>query len=51
MKDIIFEIKKRFNFKLQRKTGWGKIEVEQLLDQVIIEVLAEELDKHKDSFD
>ena len=43
MKDIIFEIKKRFEEALESKTGWGKNEIKQLHDKIIIEVLSENI--------
>jgi hypothetical protein len=43
MKDIIFEIKKRFELALEAKTGWGKNEIKTLHDNIIIEVLSEQI--------
>lgn len=42
-KEIVFEIKKRFELALEAKTGWGKNEIKTLHDQIIIEVLSEKL--------
>lgn len=42
-KEIIFEIKKRFELALQSKTGWGKNEIITLYDNIVIEVLSEQL--------
>ena len=42
-KEIIFEIKKRFEIALQTKTGWGKKEIISLYDNIVIEVLTEQL--------
>ena len=43
MKNIIFEIKSRFELALEAKTGWGKEEVKKLYDGIVIEVLAENI--------
>lgn len=40
MQKIIFEIKEEFEKELEAKTGWGKNEVKQLHDQVVIRVLS-----------
>ena len=40
MQKIIFEIKQEFEQELEAKTGWGKNEVKQLHDQVVIRVLS-----------
>ena len=40
MQKIIFEIKQEFEKELESKTGWGKNEVRQLHDQVVIRVLS-----------
>jgi hypothetical protein len=45
MNKMIFEIKSRFEQALEVKTGWGKNEVKTLLDQIIIQVLTEHIDK------
>ena len=45
MKTIIFEIKKRFDLILESKTGWGRNEIKSALDQIIIEVLSEQIEK------
>ena len=42
-KEIIFEIKKRFELALEAKTGWGKNDVKILYDQVVIDVLSEQI--------
>ena len=42
-KELIFEIKKRFELALQAKTGWGKNEIMTLYDNIVIEVLSEQL--------
>lgn len=42
-KELLFEIKKRFELALQAKTGWGKNDVMTLYDSVVIEVLSEQL--------
>ena len=42
-KEIIFEIKTRFEKALQAKTGWGKNEIMVLYDNIVIEVLSEQL--------
>jgi hypothetical protein len=42
-KDIIFEIKRRFEEKLESKTGWGKNEIKTMYDNIVIEVLSEQL--------
>lgn len=42
-KEIIFEIKKRFEEALQSKTGWGKNEIIALYDNIVIEVLSENI--------
>jgi len=38
-KEIIFEIKSRFELALDAKTGWGKEDVKALYSQILIEVL------------
>jgi hypothetical protein len=38
-KEIVFEIKSRFEKALESKTGWGKNEIKTLYDQIVIEVL------------
>jgi hypothetical protein len=43
MKEIVFEIKKRFEKALDAKTGWGKNEIKTLYDQIVIEVLSEQI--------
>ena len=43
MKDIVFEIKKRFEEALEAKTGWGKNEIKSLHNKIIIEVLSEKV--------
>jgi len=43
MKEIIFEIKTRFEKALEAKTGWGKNEIKALHDRIIIEVLSENI--------
>ena len=42
-KEVLFEVKKRFEEELDRKTGWGKEEVKKLYDKVMIDVLTEQL--------
>ena len=42
-KEIIFEVKSRFEKALEVKNGWGKNEVKILYDQIVIEVLSEQL--------
>lgn len=42
-KEIIFEIKRRFELALEAKTGWGKNEIKSLYDNIVIEVLTEQL--------
>ena len=42
-KEIIFEIKTRFEKALEEKTGWGKNEIKSLHDKIIIEVLSENI--------
>lgn len=42
-KEIIFEIKKRFELALEAKAGWGKNEIKSLYDNIVIEVLTEQL--------
>lgn len=42
-KELIFEIKSRFEKALETKTGWGKNEIKTLYDQIVIEVLAEQI--------
>lgn len=42
-KELIFEIKSRFELALEAKTGWGKNEIKTLYDKIVIEVLSEEL--------
>lgn len=42
-KEIIFEIKARFEKALEEKTGWGKNEIKSLYDKIIIEVLSENI--------
>jgi len=44
-KEIIFEIKSRFETALEAKTGWGKNEIKLLYDKIVIEVLSEYIDK------
>lgn len=43
MKEIIFEIKTRFELALEAKTGWGKNEIKALYDNIVIEVLSEKI--------
>lgn len=43
MKEIVFEIKRRFEEALQEKTNWGRNELKSLYDNIVIEVLAEQL--------
>lgn len=40
-KEIIFEIKNRFELALESKTGWGKNELKSMYDRIVIEVLSE----------
>lgn len=42
-KEIIFEIKTRFEKALDIKTGWGKNDIKKLYDQIVIEVLSEQI--------
>lgn len=42
-KEIVFEIKRRFELALEAKTGWGKNEIKSLYDNIVIEVLTEQL--------
>lgn len=42
-KEIVFEIKKRFELALEAKSGWGKNEIKTIYDNIVIEVLAEQL--------
>ncbi|HEY8362194.1 MAG TPA: hypothetical protein VIK77_04850 [Tissierellaceae bacterium] len=44
-KELIFEIKSRFERALETKTGWGKNEIKTLYDQIVIEVLAEQMNR------
>lgn len=43
IKELIFEIKSRFEKALEDKTGWGKNEIKTLYDQIVIEVLSEQI--------
>jgi len=43
MKEILFEIKRRFELALDAKTGWGKNEIKTLYDQIVINVISEKL--------
>ena len=43
MKEIIFEIKTRFEKALEAKTSWGKNEIKTLYDRIVIEVLSENI--------
>lgn len=42
-KEIIFEIKTRFELALEAKTSWGRNDLKKLYDQVVIEVLSEHI--------
>ena len=42
-KEIIFEIKTRFEKALEAKSGWGKNEIKFLYDNIVIEVLTEQM--------
>ena len=42
-KDVIFEIKNRFEKALDAKTGWGKEQIKALYSDIVIEVLTEVL--------
>lgn len=44
-RNLIKEIKDRFDEAVEGKTGWGKNEIKSLLDRIIIDVLSEELMK------
>jgi hypothetical protein len=43
--ELVFEIKSRFEKAIEAKTGWGKNELKKMYDQIVIEVLAEQLNK------
>jgi hypothetical protein len=42
-KELIFEIKSRFELALEAKAGWGKNEIKTIYDNIVIEVLSEQL--------
>lgn len=42
-RELIFEIKRRFEEALEEKTNWGKNELKRLYDNIVIEVLAENI--------
>jgi hypothetical protein len=42
-KELIFEIKFRFELALETKTGWGKNEIKTIYNHIVIEVLTEQL--------
>lgn len=41
LKQVVTSIRDRFNEELQTKSGWGKNELKQVHDNIIIEVLSE----------
>lgn len=42
-KNLIWEIKQRFDKALEAKTSWGRNDLKQLYDSIVIEVLSENL--------
>lgn len=42
-KEIVMEIKNRFELALEAKSGWGKNEIKAVYDNIVIEVLSEQL--------
>lgn len=49
MKQTILEIQRRFELALEAKTGWGRVEIKSMYQQIVIEVLSDEIDTN--SFD
>lgn len=44
-KELLQEIRKRFNAKLQAKTGWGKNDVIEAYDSIVLGVLLDSIDE------
>ena len=42
-KNLIWEIKQRFEKALESKTSWGRNDVKKLYDDIVIEVLSENI--------